>query len=246
MSTGSSVPARTRNSSGTCQTAVPRRTDRDRPLVDAGPGIGRRPDRQPEPPRQALGHLHGPAGHDQPRADRVDGSLRGHAADAVRDVTRRRSRGPGSSRRARSGRRRSTVTLPRSRSGTRATVTGSYSPANASPRSTLTTLGLEGRVVVGDVLHRDRAGRATKPRRRSSSVGRSGSPVGAVQDALEVVVEVEPALGFHVIEERSRPGPPSPPGRSPRPRREQAQFSPWNSRFNWPSVTSTSNCFSWK
>ena len=67
---------------------------------------------------------------------------------------------------------------------------------------------------------------------------------GSRQDSLEVVVEVEPSLRFHVVEELL-PWAAFSTGKMTTAETEQAQFSPWNSRFNWPSVTSTSNCFSW-
>ena len=60
--------------------------DRQVSPVESG---GRRrggPHREPESPSHALGHGDGRLGHDQPRADRVDGPLRGDAADAVGDV----------------------------------------------------------------------------------------------------------------------------------------------------------------
>ena len=202
-STGSSVPLRTRNSRGTRATVPLLRADRDRPRVEAGPGVGRCADRQPEPPGQALGRLGRPAGHDQSGADRVDAPLHRDATDPVGDRAQLDRGGRDRADRARQvgDRDRDLAQLVErdQAQGDRLVLAGE----RLGPEP-VRLLGLKGRVIGEDVLHRVAMEEDVAP--AAFVDGRpQGVAGGSVQDALEVVVEIEPPPRGHVVEERPAP-----------------------------------------
>ena len=164
MSTGSRAPLRTRNFER--ELRVPAFSVRTVivPVYLPGLAFGGRLDRQPESSRQAGGNGRDASGHDQPRRDRVDGPFRRDAADAIGHITE-------VDRRCRESLPAGPVKSPAvTRNGTQVaqgirapSVTGSYSPANASPcnRSVKLLLG-----AVDRCTRHPASGRAQRRRNR--------------------------------------------------------------------------------